>query len=57
MEHVTIHPILSGYLPIVDMIWLMTDFKTRCARQKKSVLNVAAKGMLAGKRGSGLDIQ
>ena len=57
MEHVTIHPILSGYLPIVDMIWLMTDFKTRCARQKKSVLNVAAKGMLAGKRGSEFDIQ
>jgi GT2 family glycosyltransferase len=41
MEYVTIHPILSAYLPLIDMIWLMTDFKTRCSRQRKSVLDEA----------------
>ena len=44
MEHVTIHPILPGYLPIIDLIWLLTDFKTRCSRQRKLALKNAAKG-------------
>ncbi len=38
IEHITIHPILSLYLPLIDMIWLMTDFKTRCSKQRKLVL-------------------
>ena len=39
MENVTIHPILSLYLPFIDVIWLLTDFKTRCLRQKQQRIN------------------
>jgi glycosyltransferase involved in cell wall biosynthesis len=39
MENVMIHPILSVYLPFIDVIWIFTDFKTRCSRQKQQRIN------------------
>ena len=31
-----VHPILSLYIPVIDSIWLATDFRTRSLRQRRA---------------------